>query len=482
MERRERGHDGGTKLLKTRRGIAGSVERCGIMTRMSSERVLVIGDSRHEVQSALASAMPAAQVTSVESWFDGIAELAAQEYTAVLAAVEPIERRPEPAVKTLRELAGGARLVLFGHPTLEPLSRKMLDFGCDDYMVSNASGAEVAQVLSAPLMRVTPAVKAVEAALEPAEAPGHALRLAELPLAEILLEAVHEQPHNAPGAAIARLNEQLGPTMQLAYVAKDEAQAAPPEGRIAVSHAVRNGRDEYGQLQLILPRDEDANAARHFLSRLAALMGRIQDLQDRHTRLQKLAVTDELTGLYNARYFRHFLSRILDRARAKLFPVTLLIFDIDDFKKYNDRYGHGVGDEILKQTAELMKRCCREHDLVARLGGDEFAVVFWEKEGPRQPKEPQAGNTLRPPQTPEQVMERFKRLLAKQEFRGLGPGGQGTLTISGGVAVFPYHANTMEELIALADRRLVFGAKQAGKNRIFLVGGGDEDQKAGPKT
>jgi two-component system, cell cycle response regulator len=129
----------------------------------------------------------------------------------------------------------------------------------------------------------------------------------------------------------------------------------------------------------------------------------------------------------------------------------------------------------LKQTATLIRRCCREHDLVARLGGDEFAVVFWEKEGPRQPRDPQQAPAAphRPPQAPTLVLERFRRLLETSEFSGLGPTGKGTLTISGGVAVFPYHANTMEELIDLADRRLMFGAKQAGKNSIFLVGGGD---------
>lgn len=203
-------------------------------------------------------------------------------------------------------------------------------------------------------------------------------------------------------------------------------------------------------------------------------------LEDRHNRLQKLAITDDLTSVYNARYFRHFLSKIIEKARVMRFPVTLLLFDIDNFKKYNDQYGHGVGDEILKQTANLMKRCVRDHDLVARIGGDEFAVVFWEKEGPRQPRQPResreprepkpAGMAGRPPQTPRQILDRFRRLLATQEFPGLGNAGRGVLTISGGLAVYPYDAADVSALIAEADRRLVFGAKQAGKNSIFLVG------------
>ena len=106
--------------------------------------------------------------------------------------------------------------------------------------------------------------------------------------------------------------------------------------------------------------------------------------------LQRLAITDDLTGLANGRYFRHFLAKTIDKAKVMRFPVTLFLFDIDNFKKYNDQFGHCVGDEILKQTATLMRRCVRDHDLVARISGDEFAVVFWEMEGPRQPRDPKA--------------------------------------------------------------------------------------------
>jgi diguanylate cyclase (GGDEF)-like protein len=451
------------------------------MIRLTSQRVLLIGDSDRQVQGALAQAAPGAQVTSCSNYFEGIAELSANSYTAVLAAAEPIERRPEAAVKVLRDVAGDARIVLFGHPTLEPLSRKMLDFGCDDYVIAPTSPGELNQIFGAPLMRIAPQAPAMPTAEEQAAVdvqvalPSPPMQLAALPLAEVMLDALSEHPGAAAPAAAEQINQQLAPTTRLVYLpARSEAPDAP-EGQVVLSHAIREGSDEVAQLHLMLPRDEDENAARHFMSRLAELFAKLHSLQERHNRLQRLAITDELTGVYNARYFRHFLSRILERARQKLFPVTLLIFDIDNFKKYNDQYGHGVGDEILKQTASLIKRCCREHDLVARLGGDEFAVVFWEKEGPRQPKENQPVVTVgKPPQTPEQVLERFKKLLAKEEFRGLGPSGQGVLTISGGVAVFPYHANTMEELIALADRRLMFGAKQSGKNTIFLVGGSEQ--------
>jgi two-component system cell cycle response regulator len=226
----------------------------------------------------------------------------------------------------------------------------------------------------------------------------------------------------------------------------------------------------------VLPRDEDEPAARHALAQLALVLGRCVALDERHKRLQKLAITDDLTGVYNARWFRHFLDRILEKARQKRFPVTLLLFDIDNFKRYNDTYGHGVGDEILRQTATLMRRCCRDHDLVARISGDEFAVVFWDNEPPRVPRDPSAVAPSRVPQTPLQIADRFRRLLQSKEFTALGPQGQGKLTISGGLAVYPYDAQTPHDLIQAADRALMFGAKKGGKNSVFLVG--DEPDEA----
>ena len=127
------------------------------MVRLGSERILVVADPQRQVQSALTLAMPGAAVTAVGNYFDAVAELtnAGGRYTAVLAAAEPIERRPEAALRTLRDVAGEARVVLFGHPTLEPLSRKMLDFGCDDYIVTPANPDELQQMFGTAPQRIT---------------------------------------------------------------------------------------------------------------------------------------------------------------------------------------------------------------------------------------------------------------------------------------------------------------------------------------
>jgi len=128
-----------------------------------------------------------------------------------------------------------------------------------------------------------------------------------------------------------------------------------------------------------------------------------------------------------------------------------------------------------------MKRCVREPRPGGRISGDEFAVVFWEKEGPRQPKDPSVnvGAAGRPPQTPVQILERFRRLLSTQSFNGLGPAGLGTLTISGGLAVFPYDARTVDELVEAADKALMFKAKSRGKTRFSWSADNHRSRRSG---
>jgi diguanylate cyclase (GGDEF)-like protein len=187
--------------------------------------------------------------------------------------------------------------------------------------------------------------------------------------------------------------------------------------------------------------------------------------------LEALATTDELTGLKNRRYIWEFSRQIIERAKEEKGQVTLLVFDIDDFKHYNDVYGHSAGDEILRQAGLLMQRCCRGHDVVGRVGGDEFTVIFWDD-----PQRKAAGSTderrLSTTDHPKEVIfiaKRFRRQLQKAELPLLGPEGKGVLAISGGLASFPRDGSTIQRLFQQADKALL-EAKRSGKNRIYLVG------------
>lgn len=451
------------------------------------ESILLIGDPAGQVRSAVSAALPGVDVTSVPTVFDGIAELAAdgttgvERFTTVLAAAEPIERRPEAAVSTLRNLAGNGRLVLFGQPTLEGLGRKMLAFGCDDYLVTPVSGSEVEEIFATPNPRLTPPEPesaAAPAAASPADAiadrlVSHEGRIDYAVLGAVLLDALIHHPHSPIDWTLRLISRRLSPLVELHYRASGEAPAVSPQFREVLSRQVMTPDGPGGTLFAAINHNADETAARDILQDLAPMIGRVAALQTRHAALQKMAITDELTGVYNARYFRHFLTRILEKARQMHFPVTLLLFDIDDFKTYNDQFGHQVGDEILKQTAAMMRKSVREHDLVARIGGDEFAVVFWDKEGPRTPREPRPGVVSRPPHSPVQVFERFKRLIQSEQFTALGQHGRGKLGISAGLAVYPYEGHDVPTLIAEADKALMQGAKKHGKNRLSLVGNGN---------
>ena len=347
------------------------------------DRILLIGDAQQEMRTALLQAVPHAQVTDAINVFDGIAELVDRPFDAVIAAAEPIERRPESAVQTLRELAGAGGLVLYGHPTLEPLAKKMLSFGVDDYLVTPPTVDDLQQALGGASMRLSDDARPAELVLD---VPVRRSTFDGLPLTDAVLDALINHPSDPVAAVLDALAAALPASVRLALAASDAPVAAEDLSRVIP--------DEAGSkraIHLHVDDEADLEPASHFLDALVGHLGKLAQLQDRHNGLQKLAITDELTGLYNGRYFRHYLERIIAKARDLMFPVTLLLFDIDNFKKYNDQYGHGVGDEILRQTAALMKQCVRDHDLVARISGDEFAVVFWEKEGPRQPREGAVG-------------------------------------------------------------------------------------------
>ncbi|MBN2590062.1 MAG: GGDEF domain-containing protein [Sedimentisphaerales bacterium] len=220
-----------------------------------------------------------------------------------------------------------------------------------------------------------------------------------------------------------------------------------------------------------------------------SLLSTQNELSARIRHLEKLATEDDLTGLKNRRYIMEFTRQIIEYAQEENGRVTLLVFDIDDFKKYNDQYGHMAGDEILKQAAHLMQRCCRPHDVVGRIGGDEFAVVFWDDPSILKTVIEQSKvNDRRSIDSdhPNEAMIIAKRFVSELEKTpapianqnttehncaraGLGPKGIGILTISGGLASYPRDGKSVKELFEQADNALL-EAKRNGKNRIFLVG------------
>ena len=197
-------------------------------------------------------------------------------------------------------------------------------------------------------------------------------------------------------------------------------------------------------------------------------------MEEKIRQLEKLAMEDDLTGIKNRRYMREFLQQIIERAKKEDMQVTLLVFDIDDFKHYNDDYGHAVGDNVLKQAAVMVRKCCRDHDVIGRIGGDEFAVVFWDcpteaipiKE--IEPSERRAAAAEHPHEAIF-IAERFRKELSSSKLSFLGAEGKGTLTISGGMASFPRDGATVEELFEQADMAML-DAKRNGKNRVYLIG------------
>jgi len=180
----------------------------------------------------------------------------------------------------------------------------------------------------------------------------------------------------------------------------------------------------------------------------------------RQRALRRAACTDPLTGAYNRRYFDRFLARAIERARDGRHTVAVLLFDLDNFKTFNDRFGHHAGDNILIHTVRLLRSVIRPTDRVCRIGGDEFVVIFTNPDGPRDPASK--------PLTPESIKElakRFQRQISSHRFPHLGSLSPGELSISGGLATFPWDGSDAETLIRRADQ-LAMRCKSAGKNLI----------------
>ena len=175
-----------------------------------------------------------------------------------------------------------------------------------------------------------------------------------------------------------------------------------------------------------------------------------EQIEDEKTRLEKLAITDYLTGLYNVRYFYQRIIEEFNRAERYILPVSCLMVDIDHFKNINDLYGHKTGDTVLQEFSRLLKRFSRKSDVLARYGGEEFIMLL--------------------PQTSVEgafaEAERMRLSIRNHKFKSLR--NKKGLTVSIGISCAPHtKIKSHDDLISLADDAL-FEAKKGGRDKVVM--------------
>lgn len=163
---------------------------------------------------------------------------------------------------------------------------------------------------------------------------------------------------------------------------------------------------------------------------------------------EHLSITDPVTQLTNHRFFQAELRRQMEQARALKQNVSLVIFDVDHFKTFNDRFGHPEGDRLLFSIAGQLKRLMGDHGLVSRYGGEEFTAIL--------PNVPLA--------VAKQSAEKIRAHFENTPFSGLSSSPT-YITLSGGLACFPEHGDTANAIIECADRAM-YQAKRQGRNQI----------------
>jgi diguanylate cyclase (GGDEF)-like protein/PAS domain S-box-containing protein len=179
------------------------------------------------------------------------------------------------------------------------------------------------------------------------------------------------------------------------------------------------------------------------------LLGQLSEIKNLQEQLREQAIRDVLTGLYNRRYLDEVLERELSRAMREGHPLTVMMLDLDHFKKLNDTYGHQAGDEVLKALGSMLRQNARNEDIPCRYGGEEFLLVL--------PNMSLSDARIRA----EQWREKFAAMqISFGQFSMSG-------TLSIGIATFPGHGRTRDELIEAADQALYL-AKNKGRNRVEI--------------
>ncbi len=415
-------------------------------------RVLVIGSIA--LFDAVVRSLPGIDVVHSQTAVDGVWQAGQEQIERVIIGIQP--GKTLQVIRGIRAVAPHAQLVVACSAAHEPAARATLEDGADEYVLEPLSRGELEAALK----------------LTGASAPA---RLVEPPTPDLIDEysrfgEILRSLSDGPQATLDRLASLVqdacdaqGALLQIDALSAASGQPDPQ----VLAEPILRGDQSVGQIALG-PRRFGSYSARTVLKlrEYARLVEVTLAQACEREHWQTLAFTDDLSGLHNRRYFERTVDELIQRAARQRARLTLLLFDLDHFKSYNDRFGHATGDELIREVAVLLRRCTREGDLVARFGGDEFAMVFVDNERPRvlgsqHPAEPIA------------LAERFQRALAEHEFHCLGPDRPGPVTISGGLACYPWDGGTRDALIGAADQALLT-AKRTGKNRIQIAGAAED--------
>ena len=420
------------------------------------DRLLAIGESS-ALGDYLRQRYPDCDVDHARSLLEGIDELSHHEVRAVIAQVDPAAPRLGDALAGLRDAAGGhTRLLLCGQPEEEPQLRDALQAGADDYVLWPIEGGELDKAIG---------LFDGEDQFAATNSPG--VSLEEIPQIDALINSFDGESFTVLRRLADLVRTAMGAESVTLVV---DGTAASSGGTVAdpvlTEPIVRDGKS-IGRISVGQRFEPYVARDMSRLQQYAHLAASMLEVSRRQREWRAQAHTDDVSGLYSRRYVRQFLSDLLEKARGNRFRVTVLLFDIDDFKAFNDRFGHPAGDEIIRCIGQLFKTHCREHDVVARYGGDEFCVVFWDADQPRV-----AGSTH--PADALTVLSRFRKALRSYHCASMGAETTGQLTISGGLASYPWDAATTDELIHKADQALLH-AKASGKNQVFVFGEDTQD-------
>ncbi len=423
-------------------------------------RIIVLGDERLVESVARSTQRP---TTLAHHMYDVIGELVQTGVLdapdAIVASIETLGARTEPFVQAVRRIDPNVELVGvvnngaagFDTTGFDALLRSPLDSDSLERAITGQAGATPQPDSDA---KRPPAAAANSAACAAPASSG--------PLGDVdLVAALLRQPEQVRAVALRLVEQETG--WSGLRIDAAASRTAPCAEICAAAEGA--GPVSYGWLvasaesNATAPRPEDLKPWADWLGHWLHLDRSMRDLREE-------AYTDQLTGAYNRRFFEQYMDRALADARTQRQCVSLLLFDIDDFKHYNDAYGHAAGDEILVETVKLLRSVIRPNDRVCRIGGDEFVVIFHDPQGQRE-----RGSSH--PDDIQKIARRFQQQICQHRFPKLSAEARGTLTISGGLATFPWDGGEVAPLLEQADRNAL-ASKRSGKNAITFGPGAND--------